>query len=404
MKGSGLVARVTGHNDSGPGPGAYTPTMSNKTKAPSYTLKGRYETKVSSNDAPYRAIPSTVGEGPRISMASRHATRDSESTPGPSYVPPSLGSDAPKATMSYRHGETRDSRAENPGPGAYNIQPKFANDAPKATLHSRTRMFGDDSASPGPAAYKPDYSATHKRAPSATMHVRTSLAAPEVTPGPSDYNVSRELGGRKVSMHVRTSAPTFDTTPGPGAYTPSDSTMKHGPKYTMKGRHESVSRPLTAPYRMLPSTVGQGPRISMASRHESRAAADTPGPSYVPPSFGSDSKKVSMSYRHSASRDPRADNPGPGAYDIQPRFARDAPKSSLHSRTAVAGEGSASPGPAAYSPDYSATRARAPSATMHVRTRTIEPESTPGYLDLGSTLKGPRFTIGRRENLGLIAV
>ena len=189
---------------------------------------------------------------------------------------------------------------------------------------------------------------------------------------------------------------------GPGAYETRG--RNNGPQFTIKGRYSTTELHFDAPYRTLPTTVGRGPKISLGSRHSQRSSYATPGPSYVPPPLGADSKKVSMSHRHGQVRDSRADNPGPGAYDIQPRFANDAPKSTLHSRTKLNDSGSISPGPAAYLPKDDATRKRAPSASIHVRTRTRGPEATPIYYYNGSTLKGPRFTIGRREELDLIMI
>ena len=185
---SGLLARRTGNGGNDPGPGAYA-IRGTIGDAPKYTIKGRHETANRPLAAPYRSLPSTVGNGPKISMASRHADREVTATPGPNYLPPALGADATKTTMSYRHAETRDSRLDNPGPGAYSIQPRFANDAPKATLHQRTGKTDDNTISPGPAAYLPNMDAVKKRAPSATMHVRPRDSQLEVTPGPSDYEI-----------------------------------------------------------------------------------------------------------------------------------------------------------------------------------------------------------------------
>ena len=193
--------------------------------------------------------------------------------------------------------------------------------------------------------------------------------------------------------------------PGPGAYTPSDATRRKAPSYTLKSRHETIDRPNTAPYRALPSSVGTGPKIALASRHAQRDGDNTPGPSYVPPPLGSDGKKIAMSYRHNQARDSRADNPGPGAYNIEPKFAREAQKSCMHVRTGdPMGINSISPGPGAYSPDYMTQKKRAPSAAMHIRPKDPTPDTTPGYTNLGSTLTGPKFTIGKREELGIIAV
>ena len=396
---SGMVARATGGRGESPGPGAYG-FHSTVGDAPKYTIKGRHNLASKPNDAPYRGLPSTLGDAPKYSLSSRHKVKDVENTPGPNYVPPPLGADAQKSSMSYRHGETRDSRYDNPGPGAYNIQPKFANDAQKSTLHGRTGVEHTND-SPGPAAYLPNLDATKKRAPAVAMHMRPQDRAVDVTPGPSDYEISRDLGGTKASFHSKPKESAIENTPGPGAYTPNDKTLGNAPKYTMKGRHELAEKPNAAPYRALPSSVGEGPKISMASRHKVRDVENTPGPNYMPPPLGADAQKSSMSHRHSESRDSRYDNPGPGAYNIQPKFANDAQKSTLHGRTGV-DRLNDSPGPAAYMPNIDATKKRAPASTMHIRPKVRGPEQTPGYVDLGSTLNRRGITIGRRETLDLI--
>ena len=397
-----------GINSISPGPGAYNPGDANKTKAPSYTMKGRHESTSQVNTAPYRDLPSSIGQGPKISLGSRHATRDVENTPGPAYIPPALGADAPKVAMSYRHGEVRDSRADNPGPGAYDYKAQFGNEAPKAYMHSRTGdPMGINSISPGPGAYSPDYNSQKKRAPSASMHIRPESRSIETSPGPSDYQIDRSLGGQASTMHARTGDPMGinSISPGPGAYNPGDAMKPKAPSFTMKGRHESVERPNTAPYRDLPSTIGQGPKISLASRHATRDVENTPGPNYVPPALGADAPKVAMSYRHGEVRDSRADNPGPGAYDYKAQFGNEAPKAYMHSRNGdPMGINSVSPGPGAYNPDYSTQKPRAPSSSMHIRPKDRTGDTTPGYTDLGSTLTGPAFTIGLRENLGMIPV
>lgn len=191
------------------------------------------------------------------------------------------------------------------------------------------------------------------------------------------------------------------STPGPGAYDTRGSLG--GPRWTMKGRHSRDTAPTNAPYRSLPSTVGSGPKISLSSRHNTRDGDVTPGPSYVPPGIGSGARKTALSGRHAPLRS-SMDTPGPGAYNVRPMFANDAKKSTLHGRTRGPEEGTASPGPAAYSPNVNATKPRAPAATMHVRTKLPGPESTPGYYNIGSTLRGPKFTIGHRETLDLVPI
>ena len=124
----------------------------------------------------------------------------------------------------------------------------------------------------------------------------------------------------------------------------------------------------------------------------------------MPPPLGADAPKNSMSYRHGEARDSRLDNPGPGAYNIEPKFANDANKFTLHQRTKAGLGDNCSPGPAAYSPNIDAVKKKAPASSMHIRPKTAGPEETPGYVDLGSTLQGPKWTIGNRENFDLVPI
>jgi len=398
------LARVTNHQGSNPGPGAYDVSGSIG-KGPKFSFKGRYETTARPVSASYHTIPSTVGTGPKFSLSGRHDISHSQDTPGPGYIPPPLGQDGKKITMSYRHNETKDSRVDNPGPGSYSIEPKFAKDANKFTLRGRNDMKSTESASPGPGAYLPDYNFVKKRAPSPTFHIRPKESSLQVTPGPADYPVPRELGGPKSSFHIRPQTTnSTNVTPGPGSYEPTDKNLKTAPKFTMKSRRDREIKTTSAEYHYIPSTIGEGPKISFGSRHVIREVEDTPGPSYVPPSLGNDSKKVTMGIRHNEVKDSRSDNPGPGAYKIEPLFAKDACKFTLHGRTGDKSTESVSPGPGAYMPNFDAVKSRAPSSSMHIRPKEKTTETTPGYVNLGSTLTEKKVTIGSREKVAVIPI
>jgi hypothetical protein len=398
-----MLARVTGRTTGEPGPGAYQ-IPSTVGNAPRWTLKGRHPDHEGGSGAPYRTLPSTVGDGPKISLASRHGSRDATQTPGPAYIPPPLGTDAKKSSLSYRHTHGQDSGIDSPGPGAYAIKPKFGNEANKFTFHQRTGGTRDDTVSPGPAAYHPNLDAMYPHALPSTMHIRTKSGSSDVTPGPSDYAVSRALGGPSSTFHVRPQESNSQNTPGPGQYCPSNRGMGEAPKWSFKSRHDTENHPTNAPYRALPSTVGAGPKISMASRHAQRTATDTPGPAYIPPPLGADAKKSSMSYRHTHGQNSGIDSPGPGAYPIKPKFGNEANKFTFHQRTGGTRDDTVSPGPAAYSPNIDAMRPRGPASAMHVRTPMKGAEQTPGYLALGSSFGKGGVTIGRKEYLDVIAV
>ena len=401
-----LFARRTSRQNDSPGPGAYDTGSPLGSGVPKYSMKSRHSLTEKIEGAPYRVLPSTIGVGPKVSLSSRHATLSSaDSVPGPSYVPPALGSDAKKISFSSRHSIPRGNDF-TPGPGAYNIQPLFARDAKSSSMHIRSGNTSATTDSPGPGAYYPDINATKHRAPSSSFHIRPQdPKSTDVTPGPSDYNVARELGGTKPTFHARVPLrSSTDVTPGPGAYSPNP-VFTRPPSYSLSSRHNDIStRPETAPYRVLPSTFGQGPKISMSSRHATKLSnTESPGPTYVPPSLGSDAPKISMTSRHAQVRGSQ-DTPGPGAYSIQSSIGS-GKGPVFHAR---AGDpmhvNTDSPGPGAYLPDMNAVLRKAPAASMHVRTKLNEPESTPGYVDLGSTLNGRGFTIGRKEGLDIVPI
>jgi hypothetical protein len=64
----------------------------------------------------------------------------------------------------------------------------------------------------------------------------------------------------------------------------------------------------------------------------------------------------------------------------------------------------ASPGPAAYRPQYEKILPAAPKYGMHVRTKVHEPEQTPGYRNIGSTLGGPRWSMKSRADDEIMVV
>ncbi|KAI5528850.1 sperm-tail PG-rich repeat-containing protein, partial [Trichomonas vaginalis G3] len=386
MSKNGLLVRIVGDRSTNPGPAEFNTRTKPGDDSPQWTIKNKYPEKIEAIDVPYSDIASTIGEGPKISMHSRPQERALSDSPGPNYIPPSLGSDAPKVSMTSRHDNTKYN--DNPGPGAYDI--KDSNNGPAYTLKGRTESPDASTASPGPAAYNPNYNATMKNSPSPTMHGRPTDRNIEVTPGPSDYAISRDLGGPQISMHIRPTENQKEGGPGPGAYSPQDLDGR-GPSYTMKGRHDLPQDVNTAPYRDLPTTIGEGPKISMHSRPQERALSDSPGPNYIPPSLGSDAPKVSMTSRHDNTK--YNDNPGPGAYDI--KDSNNGPAYTLKGRTESPDASTASPGPAAYNPNYNATMKNSPSPTMHGRPTDRNIEVTPGPSDyaISRDLGGPQISM-----------
>ena len=236
---NGLLCRIVGGGRrNNPGPSDYR-LKSKFGDAPKYTIKGRYRSVDRPITAPYRNLPTTVGDAPKVALSSRHRENSPTITPGPNYVPPSLGTSARKNTMSFRNPSPRDPRADNPGPGSYSISPRFANDANKFTLHQRTGTTSRD-ISPGPAAYTPDFKKVRRSSPAPTLHIRPESKAPIVTPGPSDYKISRDLGGQASAMHIRSRDLKQNYNPGPGQYSPTAANKPKEPSYTIKSRYKSA--------------------------------------------------------------------------------------------------------------------------------------------------------------------
>jgi hypothetical protein len=234
----------------------------------SYSIKNRRGEKEVIDEKGLGEPRSFVDEGHKITIGSRITTRDVKDLPGPEYVPPGLGSDIQKIGISPRYVQSRDVHKDEPGPGTYNVGQTIGSEGQKFTLKSRVGTEKQNS-NPGPDAYSPDYEKIGQSGASPLIHGRIKTRDIEVSPGPSDYEVKRELGGRSASIHTRPSEHTRDPLPGPSDYySPSPI---GGTSFTIKNRHEIVQHPIDAAYVSLNSFVGEGPKISLSSRHVERS-------------------------------------------------------------------------------------------------------------------------------------
>ena len=382
------------HDDrlSTPGPGSYD--YRDSFGGPKWTIKGRVKPDPPPLAAPYRALPPLMGTGPKVPIMGRHPIPQNK-TPGPTYIPPDFGSQSRKSHVGTRPAPL--TPFDTPGPGAYNVSPGIGSNGRGSTLHGHDKSIVMGPPTPGPAAYTPDARAILKRSPAAHVGVRPREMDPEDTPGPGAYSLPRDMGGTACYVHVRRREDPDNGIPGPGAYSPSG--KPGGPRYSIGERHPIEDRPITAPYRSFPSSIGQGRKVAIMGRHELRGDT-TPGPSYIPPGIGASGKMWTMGKRYAPLKP--LDTPGPGEYKVGTDFARQARSSSLHGRDKTIDIQKDSPGPAAYTPNALATKRRSPATTIHLRTKLRDPDQTGGYCNLGSTLHGPRYTIGRRYTMDVI--
>lgn len=214
---------------------------------------------------------------------------------------------------------------------------------------------------------------------------------------------------------------TKQISPGPAAYNIKRKFKKQCPPIKMKSRHNLEPERLNAPYYKVPEHFGKTPKVHMHYRTEEKNKFVTPGPNYVPPPFGKNGIKIGMSpFRAKTAVDNRTvkgddgkmttlgkrknpdstPGPGPGTYSTRTHeLDGDGTKGIGISGHHAFDYGIAqTPGPSAYKPRYEKVLPAAPKYGMRIRPQEKDPEGTPGYRNLGSTLSGPKYTMKRRED------
>ena len=207
-------------------------------------------------------------------------------------------------------------------------------------------------------------------------------------------------------------------TPGPGAYKIKRKFKGAVPVIRMKSRHTATVEPPTSPYYMIKTgnEIGNVPKIHFGGRNDMSDKFKTPGCTYVPPAFGSNSrthgfgrpksqlqtiKKSDGSEKTIRPRNPdETPGPGPGTYNCQIHEFDGTGKrgNTISGHHDFKYDISLSPGPSAYRPHYEAILPKAPVYGFHDRPKTKEPEITPGYRNIGSTLGGPKYSMKRRAD------
>lgn len=159
----------------------------------------------------------------------------------------------------------------------------------------------------------------------------------------------------------------YETSPGPAAYEQKSTFGKDSRSSTILPRREIKNTAINdAPFQMIPSSFGQGTKWSFRGRPKSPRTDSTPGPDYVPQSFGSGSKTSTFHIRPPEIRD-RHQSPGPGAYQV-PSSIGNGHKFSMKARVFPKdGPENAGPGPSSYMPNYDAVLAVKRASVLHQR-------------------------------------
>ncbi|EAX93870.1 hypothetical protein TVAG_439730 [Trichomonas vaginalis G3] len=379
-----------------PGPGAYVPPSTFGNESPKYTIRHRLKNKENVTGIPYQAIPSEFGTGHKYTFGIRPKEKEREQSPGPNYVPPQFGSDAPKTTWHPRT-VSKEMAQSTPGPLTYDDPTKKS--SPKFTM--KARKFTRDEGvidSPGPAAYMPNYSVVLPSARRNTIHSRSPDPKNKfVTPGPYDVKDLDKPHG--ISFHFKHKEPKFDQTPGPKYHTERQ-TGADAPKLTIRPRYATKENILAAPYQKYPEIFGTGsPKRSFGIRPAESKKETTPGPNYMPPEFGSQSPRISFHYKPQEPK-AKATSPGPNYLPTDTSEKR----YTIKGRNFTPDEGKISgPGPGKYMPNYDLTLSSIPKMSIHGQiTSSRKQEQTPEPLGPFPNDTGPKYTIGRKDYLSVI--
>lgn len=247
-------------------------------------------------------------------------------TPGPGTYTPVLSNRSPSYNIGkgQRHDFTRESK-DNPGPGAYDhlasTERKNSSPGPKFSQERRRTMsVGDDL--PGPGSYNPPSKLSE--GPLYSIYVRRDPTPTSETPGPGhyevpDHQVRDSSPSFKIGRSERASQVLNSSFPGPGHYNSCSSlhSPQRGPKHVIgkesRSRDPTSFTPGPGSYSVqsLPKSKG----FTISGKPNDQNSLETPGPgSYdVSKSCDSPAYKIGTSNRHDFTKE-RSISPGPGAY------------------------------------------------------------------------------------------
>jgi hypothetical protein len=142
----------------GPGPGKYDTARRAGSEARAFSLRSRTDVKSDVVRAPYVALPEAFGEGsPKWSLFVRPRDVSAVAVPGPSYVPPPLGSDAVKCAV-RECGVREYGRQQGGGPGPAKYNCRMEGGGPKWSMKARKwAREGGTMDGPGAGTYSPEY-------------------------------------------------------------------------------------------------------------------------------------------------------------------------------------------------------------------------------------------------------
>ena len=389
-------------NETTPDPGMYN-IPSSFGRAPKFTFQSKRQEVKRDYDADYISLPSTLSKK-GATIGERHRSHSSAATPGPGpcYSRPSTIGEGRKSNISERHDPKPPS---TPGPGAYDVS--YCSHGPSFSFGTGNRysFLGHNDPDVAPGRYNLPSTLDLSRPMTIGRHPKEPFRK-RAHPGPQ-YDTSKPLGKDKPAYSFP-KAPRdqpVHSMPGPADYQrlqPIGNPSKIPPK--MKGR-TALRNPDTnkAPYYDIKSTFVPKKK-SIGIRQETSYLTDSPGPVYNLPNPIDNMNKVHIRQR-TEYKDPRNDVPSPDSYWITPITPVPPPFTGLSGpsdRTIInEKEEKKKPGPADYNVKTNTIQNESEKKGFKFnkgKYGEIKPDNSAPYYYSSSTLGGPMYTIGLRDD------
>jgi hypothetical protein len=299
---------------------------------------------------------------PKFSIGGRlksHKTSDDAPGPGAYNVHDKL--DAPtgdrkkraaKFTLGARLDPYKKNGTTGPGPASYDIRPMIGRQAMAKSIGQSKRSSVHRHDTPGPGTYSLKNTVGGLGTMMSTVTPRRFYKPQGATPGPAEYNPLKPLGtsAKKMTVHTRYRGGPGDmmhlgdSSPGPQAYKLKPAIGNDSLKMSISSRKravldESYKNPGPSHYNLPVRDKTQAPSFSFSSVNVRTKVVDelnvTPGPGAYNKSGGerkNPDKVRGVKWRAQTSIKFANQAPGPGSYNIKPRFGLQASSKSIGCR------------------------------------------------------------------------
>lgn len=148
---------IVGDRTPGPGPADHV-DKSHFGEGPKCSMRPRHPENIPRLDPALVNLKSTLGQAPKYSLSSRHPEPKKFNPPGPNYVPPAFGANAPR--VGFTRARVTQKIVKSPGPADYTPSPRsvnaFGTNSTRVGIREGgPRRLWDPTFSPGPANYLP---------------------------------------------------------------------------------------------------------------------------------------------------------------------------------------------------------------------------------------------------------